>query len=99
MRSRGSYLGHNEQGANLILDGRGAKAPAYPNGNWLGPTILTNVRAFFSCVTPFLHVHIPDLVFLCGAQVTTDMDCYKEEIFGPVLVRLPFFFLGHPPAR
>jgi malonate-semialdehyde dehydrogenase (acetylating)/methylmalonate-semialdehyde dehydrogenase len=34
----------------------------FPNGNWMGPTILTNV--------------------------TTSMDCYKEEIFGPVLVCL-----------
>lgn len=33
--------------------------PGYPNGNWMGPTILS--------------------------KVTTDMDCYKEEIFGPVM--------------
>jgi malonate-semialdehyde dehydrogenase (acetylating) / methylmalonate-semialdehyde dehydrogenase len=33
--------------------------PAYPKGNFVGPTILHNV--------------------------TTSMDCYKEEIFGPVL--------------
>jgi malonate-semialdehyde dehydrogenase (acetylating)/methylmalonate-semialdehyde dehydrogenase len=50
------------QGAKVLLDGRGIKVPGYPNGNWLGPTIL--------------------------ADVTTAMDCYKEEIFGPVLVCL-----------
>jgi len=34
----------------------------YEQGNFVGPTLLTNVK--------------------------TDMDCYKEEIFGPVLVCL-----------
>jgi len=51
-----------QQGAKLLLDGRNVKVPAYPNGNFMGPTILSNV--------------------------TTNMDCYTEEIFGPVLVCL-----------
>ncbi|KAJ5659693.1 Methylmalonate-semialdehyde dehydrogenase [Penicillium longicatenatum] len=48
------------EGATILLDGRGYKPEKYPNGNFIGPTIITNV--------------------------TTDMKCYKEEIFGPVLV-------------
>jgi len=48
-----------EQGASIPLDGRGCKVDGYPDGNWVGPTILSDV--------------------------TTDMDCYKNEIFGPVL--------------
>lgn len=51
-----------EEGATILLDGRGFKPEKYPNGNWVGPTIITNV--------------------------TTNMKCYKEEIFGPVLVCL-----------
>ncbi|EGD77991.1 aldehyde dehydrogenase [Salpingoeca rosetta] len=51
-----------QQGAKLLLDGRNIKVDGYPDGNWMGPTILSHV--------------------------TTDMDCYKEEIFGPVLVCL-----------
>jgi malonate-semialdehyde dehydrogenase (acetylating)/methylmalonate-semialdehyde dehydrogenase len=51
-----------KQGAKLILDGRHVKVPGYPGGNFMGPTILSNV--------------------------TTSMDCYNEEIFGPVLVCL-----------
>ncbi|KAH8170215.1 aldehyde dehydrogenase family protein [Sarocladium implicatum] len=51
-----------EEGATILLDGRGYKPDGYPNGNWVGPTIITNV--------------------------TRDMKCYKEEIFGPVLVCL-----------
>ncbi|KZF25961.1 Methylmalonate-semialdehyde dehydrogenase [Xylona heveae TC161] len=51
-----------DEGATILLDGRGYKPPKYPNGNWVGPTVITNV--------------------------TADMKCYTEEIFGPVLVCL-----------
>ncbi|RLL99421.1 hypothetical protein CFD26_107584 [Aspergillus turcosus] len=51
-----------QEGATILLDGRGYKPEKYPNGNFVGPTIITNV--------------------------TPDMRCYKEEIFGPVLVCL-----------
>ncbi|KAK6505442.1 hypothetical protein TWF481_007344 [Arthrobotrys musiformis] len=51
-----------DEGATLLLDGRGYRPAKYPNGNFVGPTILSNV--------------------------TTEMECYKEEIFGPVLVCL-----------
>lgn len=48
-----------KEGANLVLDGRGYKNEKYPQGNFVGPTIIDNV--------------------------TADMTCYKEEIFGPAL--------------
>lgn len=48
-----------EQGASLLLDGRGVEVPGYPNGNFVGPTLF--------------------------ADVTTEMDIYNEEIFGPVM--------------
>jgi malonate-semialdehyde dehydrogenase (acetylating) / methylmalonate-semialdehyde dehydrogenase len=51
-----------EQGATILLDGRGYHVEEYPDGNFVGPTII--------------------------ADVTPDMDCYKEEIFGPVMVLL-----------
>jgi malonate-semialdehyde dehydrogenase (acetylating)/methylmalonate-semialdehyde dehydrogenase len=51
-----------DQGAKALLDGRNIKVPDFPKGNFVGPTILTNVRP--------------------------DMECYKEEIFGPVLLCL-----------
>eukprot|EP01110_Echinostelium_bisporum_P007224 TRINITY_DN2769_c0_g1_i1.p1 TRINITY_DN2769_c0_g1~~TRINITY_DN2769_c0_g1_i1.p1 ORF type:complete len:529 (+),score=266.52 TRINITY_DN2769_c0_g1_i1:30-1616(+) len=50
------------QGAKIALDGRNFKSADYPNGNFIGPTIITDV--------------------------TPDMECYTEEIFGPVLVCL-----------
>ena len=51
-----------EEGATILLDGRGYKPEKYPNGNFIGPTIITGV--------------------------TPEMKCYKQEIFGPVLVCL-----------
>jgi len=48
-----------EEGASLILDGRGITVEGFEKGNFVGPTIFDNV--------------------------TSDMQIYKEEIFGPVL--------------
>lgn len=42
-----------------MLDGRFVTVPKYPNGNFVGPTILTEVRPSY--------------------------ECYREELFGPVL--------------
>lgn len=38
-----------EQGATVALDGRNMEVPDYPDGNFIGPTILTNVRPHMSC--------------------------------------------------
>ncbi|TKV69232.1 CoA-acylating methylmalonate-semialdehyde dehydrogenase [Marinobacter panjinensis] len=48
-----------QEGANLLLDGRNCTVDGLPDGNWVGPTLFSGVK--------------------------TDMDIYKEEIFGPVL--------------
>ncbi len=48
-----------EEGASLLLDGRGITVEGYQKGNFVGPTIFDNV--------------------------TSDMQIYQQEIFGPVL--------------
>lgn len=48
-----------EQGATCLLDGSEFTVPGYESGNWVGPTVFSDV--------------------------TTDMEIYKQEIFGPVL--------------
>jgi len=50
-----------EQGGRIHLDGRGVHVPGYPDGNFVGPTII---------------------------EATTEMRCYQEEIFGPVLITI-----------
>ncbi|KAK5990648.1 Methylmalonate-semialdehyde/malonate-semialdehyde dehydrogenase [Cladobotryum mycophilum] len=61
-RIEGLIASAEQEGATVLLDGRGFKPAKYPNGNFIGPTIITNV--------------------------TPEMKCYKEEIFGPVLICL-----------
>jgi malonate-semialdehyde dehydrogenase (acetylating)/methylmalonate-semialdehyde dehydrogenase len=48
------------EGATCLLDGSDCRVEGYPDGNWVGPTLFSNV--------------------------TTDMEIYKQEIFGPVLL-------------
>ena len=39
-----------DEGAVLELDGRGVTVPKYPNGNFVGPTVLNGVTASMKCV-------------------------------------------------
>ncbi|KIY45761.1 Methylmalonate-semialdehyde dehydrogenase [Fistulina hepatica ATCC 64428] len=50
-----------EEGGRIMLDGRSLQVAEYPNGNFVGPTVI---------------------------HARTDLRCYKEEIFGPVLIVL-----------
>ncbi|RYY25876.1 MAG: CoA-acylating methylmalonate-semialdehyde dehydrogenase [Sphingomonadales bacterium] len=56
-----------DEGAELVVDGRGFKLQGHEEGFFIGPSLFD--------------------------RVTTDMESYKEEIFGPVLqmVRAPDF--------
>jgi len=40
-----------EEGATILLDGRGATVDGFPSGNWLGPTIITGVKPHMKCYT------------------------------------------------
>ncbi|XP_063228858.1 probable methylmalonate-semialdehyde/malonate-semialdehyde dehydrogenase [acylating], mitochondrial [Bacillus rossius redtenbacheri] len=51
-----------DEGATCLLDGRSLVVPGFERGNFVGPTVLS--------------------------EVTPSMRCYREEIFGPVLVAL-----------
>ena len=55
--------GKVEKGARVVLDGRDVHVADRPNGNFIGPTILS----------------LP-------ADRLNDFECYREEIFGPVLL-------------
>lgn len=50
------------QGAKVVLDGTDLVVKGFEKGNFIGPTVITDVQPH--------------------------MECYKEEIFGPVLVIL-----------
>ncbi|KAK8225753.1 methylmalonate-semialdehyde dehydrogenase mitochondrial precursor [Phyllosticta capitalensis] len=38
-----------KEGARIVLDGRGYKPEKYPNGNWVGPTIIADVQPHMRC--------------------------------------------------
>lgn len=38
-----------QQGAKVLVDGRGAKVSGYEKGNWLGPTIIDHVKPGMEC--------------------------------------------------
>lgn len=42
-------IADGEKHADLLLDGRGPKVDGYPNGNWVGPTIIDNVKPGMAC--------------------------------------------------
>lgn len=71
-----------EEGATILLDGRGFKSEKYPNGNFV-----SNPSPFFlsKCIISNSPTQIgPTLI----TNVKPHMRCYREEIFGPVLVCL-----------
>jgi len=54
-----SLIEDGAKNGKILLDGRGVKVEGYPNGNWIGATVIDHC--------------------------TADMECYKQEIFGPVM--------------
>ena len=69
-----------EEGATILLDGRGVKVGKYPNGNFVS----TKLIPLYYHQTDKPHQIGPTII----TNVTPSMKCYKEEIFGPVLVCL-----------
>lgn len=61
-----------KEGAKIVLDGRGCTVEGHPNGNWLGPTIITDVKPNMQCYTE--EIFAPALIVL---QVETLEDAIK----------------------
>jgi malonate-semialdehyde dehydrogenase (acetylating) / methylmalonate-semialdehyde dehydrogenase len=99
-----------EEGATILLDGRGYKPEKYPNGNWVCQflsTILLPVSCSPPCPPPFpsfsypyqlisfpLLIPSPQIAPTIITNVQPHMRCYTEEIFGPVLITLNAATLG-----
>lgn len=48
-RIEGLIASVDEEGGKILLDGRGYQVPGYPEGNWVGPTVVeatTTMRAY-----------------------------------------------------
>ena len=71
-----------KEGATILLDGRGAK-PAdskYANGNWVGPTIITNVKPHMKCYTE--EIFGPVLVCLNVETTQEAIDLINANEYG-----------------
>ena len=77
-----------QEGATILLDGRGYKPAKYPNGNWVSHAFYS-LYSISSSTMAFLDV-MTDASYQVGPTIITNvkphMRCYTEEIFGPVLV-------------
>lgn len=69
-----------EEGATILLDGRGYKPPKYPNGNWVGPTIITNVKRHMKCYTE--EIFGPVLVCLNVDSLDEAVDLINANEYG-----------------
>lgn len=70
-----------EEGGVVVLDGRGYQVPGYPDGNWVGPTVIeaTTTMRCYRYVSASISPRKSTL---------TDGPTRSEEIFGPVLIVL-----------
>ncbi|KAH7123706.1 Aldehyde/histidinol dehydrogenase [Dendryphion nanum] len=69
-----------EEGATILLDGRGQKPPKYPNGNWVGPTIIANVKPHMKCYTE--EIFGPVLVCLNVDTIDDAIDLINANEYG-----------------
>lgn len=70
-----------QDGAKISLDGRQVRAPAgYEGGNWLGPTIIDNVRADFDCARS--EIFGPVLTILRVPTLDEALAIEKQSSYG-----------------
>ncbi|GME51267.1 putative methylmalonate-semialdehyde dehydrogenase protein [Neofusicoccum parvum] len=69
-----------EEGATILLDGRGYKPEKYPNGNWVGPTVITDVKPHMRCYTE--EIFGPVLVCLNVETMDEAIDLINANEYG-----------------
>ncbi|KAL9102608.1 MAG: hypothetical protein Q9163_002252 [Psora crenata] len=79
-RIEGVIATAEEDGASILLDGRGCKPEKYPNGNWIGPTIIANVKPHMACYTE--EIFGPVLVCLSVPTLSSAIDMINANEYG-----------------
>ncbi|KAI4136813.1 MAG: hypothetical protein L6R39_007599, partial [Caloplaca ligustica] len=69
-----------EEGATILLDGRGYKPEKYPNGNWLAPTIITDVKPHMTCYKS--EIFGPVLVILSAPTLDAAISLINANEYG-----------------
>ena len=71
-----------QEGATILLDGRGQKPASgkYPDGNWVGPTIIANVKPHMRCYTE--EIFGPVLVCLNVETIDEAIEMINANEYG-----------------
>ncbi|CAG2122145.1 unnamed protein product, partial [Medioppia subpectinata] len=69
-----------KEGAKLVLDGRGCKVAGYESGNFVGPTILTDVKPHMKCYTE--EIFGPVLVILTVDTLDEAIELINANPYG-----------------
>ncbi|KAF3050259.1 hypothetical protein E8E11_005212 [Didymella keratinophila] len=71
-----------QEGATILLDGRGQKPASgkYPDGNWVGPTIIANVKPHMKCYTE--EIFGPVLVCLNVETIDEAIEMINANEYG-----------------
>ncbi|KAF1351161.1 Aldehyde/histidinol dehydrogenase [Delphinella strobiligena] len=68
------------EGANILLDGRGFRPEKYPNGNFVGPTLIAGVKPHMRCYTE--EIFGPVLVVLEVPTLEDAIDLINANDYG-----------------
>jgi malonate-semialdehyde dehydrogenase (acetylating)/methylmalonate-semialdehyde dehydrogenase len=68
------------EGATILLDGRNVSVKNYPKGNFLGPTILSNVKPGMRCYDE--EIFAPVLGIMCVDTLEKAIDIINENRYG-----------------
>ncbi|XP_043930659.1 methylmalonate-semialdehyde dehydrogenase [acylating], mitochondrial [Protopterus annectens] len=69
-----------DEGATLLLDGRGIQVKGYEKGNFVGPTVLANVKPHMKCYTE--EIFGPVLVVLEANTLDEAIDIVNSNPYG-----------------
>ena len=69
-----------KEGANLVLDGRGATVEGYPNGNWIGPTVFRDVKVDMDIYKA--EIFGPVISILEPQSLNEALDIINNNMFG-----------------
>ncbi|KAK6478907.1 methylmalonate-semialdehyde dehydrogenase [Huso huso] len=69
-----------DEGASLLLDGRSVQVKGYESGNFVGPTILANVKPHMKCYTE--EIFGPVLVVLEADSLDEAIDIVNNNRYG-----------------
>jgi len=69
-----------DEGASLVLDGRNPKVEGYEKGNWVGPTVFTNVNTNMSIYKE--EIFGPVLSILEPKNLNEALDIINNNMFG-----------------